>query len=70
MNYSDLMLLRDNTIKNSILRTLEPDERRAFESKLDHAFRDGAQFWSNQQIVTLFGVDSARKILERAVEPE
>jgi hypothetical protein len=70
MNYSELILLRDKTIKNSILRTLPPEQRPHFESIVDRAFRDGAQFWSRQQIVTLFGTERAKCILGRSVDED
>lgn len=71
MNYKDLMLLRDETIKNSVKRRfagkIPPDTWQEFERDLERGFSEGARFWFADQAPALFEEHSQR-VLEKEID--
>lgn len=70
MSYQELILLRDETIKNSILALLSARLRAELEPLLEQAFETGSAFWAERQLPVLVGERARASVLDRAIEPE
>jgi hypothetical protein len=62
MNIAQSLVLRDRSIKNSILTQFREDEQDHIRRVIDHAFNDGNRVWETQHLVTALGKDGAEKI--------
>jgi hypothetical protein len=62
MNIAQSLVLRDRSIKNSILTQFREDEQDHIRRVIDHAFNDGNRVWETQHLVTALGKDGAEKV--------
>ncbi len=58
-----LMMLRDLSIRNSILSELPPDERARIAMLLDQAIADGGKVWEAQHLPILLGDKDTQRLL-------
>jgi hypothetical protein len=64
MNIAQSLVLRDRSIKNSILTQFSESDRTEIRRKIEAAFKNGNSMWENKHLVTALGKDGAEKLKE------
>jgi hypothetical protein len=62
MNIAQSLVLRDRSIKNSILAQFSEDKRDSLRNIINDAFKDGNRAWETEHLVTALGKDGAEKV--------
>jgi hypothetical protein len=67
MTFNDLLHLRDEAIKNTLLARIPEEHREASERLLEEAFTEGSEYWLEQQLPILVGESDRSSILNEEV---
>jgi hypothetical protein len=65
-----LLMLRDLSLRNSLLAALPPGERERVARIVDEAFAEGSRVWETKHLTTILGDEGVRRLRDAKLGAE